>query len=424
MRCPQVNDLPSPPPGKTGWPWTEETAPRPSPAGQLWPKISIVTPSFNQGPFLEETIRSVLLQGYQDLEYIIIDGGSSDESVEIIRKYGSWLAYWISESDRGQSHAINKGWEKATGEIWAWLNSDDVYLRNALNRIAQAFAGEPQLKMIYGDSVIIDNQDQVHGHLRARDFSLEELLETNFIPQPSTFLKASALAEVGGLNESLHLCMDYSLWLQVAQQGDVSYIGKTLSAMRLHPESKTCTALVQMNAELADILNSFLEAQSLPDNLRTRRHEIAARQNLVAGAMLWFNGEVRQATKYVETGLIGCASLDREDVAIIIASAALETSSPKPPEKVAEFFRAFRPLAFAEKVSQSWSSILIARSDSSVSYRHLLKRIRSAPTARLVRAMLPLLATRAFGDKANEQMRSLKRSFTRSPVGVSLSELS
>jgi len=119
MRCPRLKDLPSPPHGKKGWPWTEETPPLPDtmPDGRPWPRISIVTPSYNQAEFIEETIRSVLLQGYPDIEYIIIDGGSTDGSVKIIKKYEPWLTYWVSEPDRGQSHAINKGMKRATGEI-------------------------------------------------------------------------------------------------------------------------------------------------------------------------------------------------------------------------------------------------------------------------------------------------------------------
>ena len=114
MRCPSLRELPTPPPGKTGWPWTEESAqlPEQMPDGSVWPRISIVTPSFNQAAFVEETIRSVLLQGYPSLEYFIIDGASSDSSVELIKKYERWLTGWVSERDRGQSHAINKGFAR------------------------------------------------------------------------------------------------------------------------------------------------------------------------------------------------------------------------------------------------------------------------------------------------------------------------
>ena len=138
MRCRTLTELPPPPAGKSGWPWTVETPPVPlaRPDGSPWPRISIVTPSYNQGQFIEETIRSVLLQGYPDLEYIIIDGGSTDQSVEIIKKYEAWLTYSVSENDGGQSHAINKGFERATGVLLSWLNSDDVLLPDALAAVA------------------------------------------------------------------------------------------------------------------------------------------------------------------------------------------------------------------------------------------------------------------------------------------------
>jgi GT2 family glycosyltransferase len=142
MRCPTLDQLPPPPPGKAGWPWTEESAPLPEvqPGGQPWPRVSVITPSYNQGEFTEETIRSVLLQGYPDLEYMIIDGGSSDASLEIIRKYEPWLAYSVSEPDRGQTHAINKGWMRATGGILAYINTDDCYLHGAIATAASAFS--------------------------------------------------------------------------------------------------------------------------------------------------------------------------------------------------------------------------------------------------------------------------------------------
>ena len=146
MRCPTFSQLPSASQGRIGWPWTEAVPPlaATAPDGRAWPKISVVTPSYNQGKFIEETIRSILLQSYPNLEYIIIDGGSTDDSVQIIRKYEQWLTYWVSEPDRGQAHAINKGFARCTGELMGWINSDDSLFPNALHYLAVAHQKQPQ----------------------------------------------------------------------------------------------------------------------------------------------------------------------------------------------------------------------------------------------------------------------------------------
>ena len=149
-------------PGNTGWPLFSEPQPSPPnfPVGVSLPKISIVTPSFNQAQYLEETIRSVLLQGYPNLEYIIIDGGSTDGSVEIIKKYEPWLTYWVSEPDSGQSHAINKGFRKSTGEIMAWINSDDYYEGDAFSTIAETFIMTTNTLWVAGKCEFIDIDGQ------------------------------------------------------------------------------------------------------------------------------------------------------------------------------------------------------------------------------------------------------------------------
>jgi len=242
MRCPTLAELPSPPPGKTGWPWTEEgpQLPETMPDGSSWPRVSIVTPSYNQAQFIEETIRSVLLQGYPDLEYIIMDGGSTDGSVDTIRKYEPWLAYWVSEPDRGQSHAINKGFERATGEIVSWLNSDDLLYPNALRAIAHAFVEHPDAGMIYGAGAKIDAKGHVIIQRIPYRLYNQRLLRTRyFILQQSSFMRREALLDVGLLDESIKYFIDWELTLRMSLAYPIYAISADIGMFRIHPAAKT-----------------------------------------------------------------------------------------------------------------------------------------------------------------------------------------
>jgi hypothetical protein len=220
--------LPPPPPGRSGWPWTEDVAPASEPTlhGRPWPRISIVIPSYNQGRFVEETIRSILLQHYPDLELIVMDGASADETVEILRKYDASLAYWVSEKDRGQTHAINKGLERATGEVFAYLNSDDVYTPGSLFEVARAFAAHPEADVVYGECVYMNEWGEesftVQGHVT--DFTSylriwERLARRDFLTQPEVFCRRAALAELGGFREELRSVMDFEMWLRLLARG-------------------------------------------------------------------------------------------------------------------------------------------------------------------------------------------------------------
>lgn len=207
-----------------------------------YPRISIVTPSFNQGKYLEKTILSVLEQGYPNLEYIIIDGGSSDESVEIIKKYADRLAYWVSEPDRGQSHAINKGFERATGEIVAWINSDDYYEPNAFKAVAEYFLMHPAVRIVMGDCNLVDERGACFARLVNRERGTLELkrywVENSIPTQPAIFFKRDLLEECGLLDESLHYSMDYDLWMRFARENTFSHCESTLANYRFHPEAK------------------------------------------------------------------------------------------------------------------------------------------------------------------------------------------
>ena len=241
-------DLPEAPVGKTGWPWTDAPEPLPElmPDGSPWTKISVVTPSYNQGQFIEETIRSVLLQGYPNLEFIIIDGGSTDNTLEIIRKYEPWLAYWVSEPDRGQSHAINKGIDKATGEIVFWLNSDDLVLPGAFVRVAELFSIHPDISIITGQAQIINENGEMVGKLKSYFTSWEELITNpgNSIRQISTFFRRSLFDLYGLLDEGLFIAMDTDLLSRFTKYHSPLLLSDELSAFRVQPNAKTANQLL------------------------------------------------------------------------------------------------------------------------------------------------------------------------------------
>lgn len=225
--------------------------------GAVWPKISIVTPSFNQGPFLEKTIRSVLLQGYPNLEYIIIDGSSTDNSVEIIKKYESWLTYWVSEKDRGQSHAINKGFEHATGDLLGWLNSDDWYAEGAFFKLASAYLEDDSVGAVYGQGHIVDLHGVVTHIPTLAQIDYRSLLEwangSDFM-QPSCLFTKRAWLDCGPLDEGLNFSLDVDLWLKIVKQYRFRRIEDLLSLSLAHSDAKTTAMRNAMFAELAVVL--------------------------------------------------------------------------------------------------------------------------------------------------------------------------
>ena len=203
------------------------------------PKISIITPSLNQGEYLEETILSVINQGYPNLEYIVIDGGSTDGSVEIIKKYSDRINYWVSEKDSGQSEAINKGLRRCTGDIVTWLNSDDCYTAGTLNKVADYFS-KGNFALLYGKSLLFGKgikEKEIYLSNMA-DADLKCLAYTPF-PQPSTFFKRQVLLEQGYLDESLHYCMDHDLFVRIVLNYDISGVEEIFSKYRFHETSKS-----------------------------------------------------------------------------------------------------------------------------------------------------------------------------------------
>ena len=249
MRCPSLDELPPPPPGRSGWPWTEES-PRHDGAGA--PQISIVTPSYMQAAFLEETIRSVLLQGYPSIEYFLLDGGSTDGTTGIIRKYEPWLAGWRSERDRGQSAAVNEGWAKAKGELVAWINSDDWYQPGAFAAVAKAALTNSSATWFAGhvDDHTVDGAF-IKRHV-ARPMQLDELLGRHEygLHQPGMFWRKSHFEEVGVLDESLHNSFDSDYWARsVCAARGLTVIDQPIACFRRHRQSKTGGNLARMLSE-------------------------------------------------------------------------------------------------------------------------------------------------------------------------------
>lgn len=265
MRCPFLNELPPPPPGKIGWPWTESSPVRCEElsGSQRWPRVSIITPSFNQANFLEETIRSVLLQDYPDLEYVVVDGGSTDGSAEIIDRYSPCLSYWVSELDRGQSIAINKGFAHTTGEIVAWVNSDDILLPGALLKIGRAFMHDPAVGLVYGDYQVIDEKGNLLKSCITPEYDLKRMVLATWIAQG--FVRRSAL---GGDSElvrnDLHYMMDWHLWLKVAIKHPGWRIPAFLGQVRLHSNAKTVAAGELFNVDRQRIVEWLYSNQDLP----------------------------------------------------------------------------------------------------------------------------------------------------------------
>src|SRR5438034_4299160 len=241
MRCPRLRELPPAPEGKTGWPWREETFPdEADQTSSSPPSISIVTPSYNQAAFLEETIRSVLLQGYPNLEYIVMDGGSTDGSLDIIKKYEKHLTYWTSQKDAGPADAIRKGFERAKGSILSYLKSDDLYRPGAIhcliNRLKTAGAD-----VVYGNTYWIDDQSRILAERRQTPFSRFAYLYGGAdLQQPATFWTQQIYRKVGGMDTSFICAFDTDLFARFASGGArFSHIRRFVACARMQQAQLT-----------------------------------------------------------------------------------------------------------------------------------------------------------------------------------------
>ena len=217
--------------------------------------VSIVTPSFNQAQYLEQTLRSVLEQDYPRIEYIVIDGASTDGSVELIKKWEDRLAYWVSEKDSGQAEAVNKGLARATGDIIAWINSDDFYYPGAIASAVKAFDAHPEAGLVYGDTVAVDEKGEFIHFPKYAQWGLEDLLTFNIIGQPAVFMRRGVLLKAGFLDPSFHYLLDHQLWIRMASHAPMVYIPERWAAGRFHESAKNVAQAAKFGEEAFRILD-------------------------------------------------------------------------------------------------------------------------------------------------------------------------
>lgn len=245
---PTLEQLPPPPPGRTGWPWTEAGPPlTPTLApGRAWPRISIITASYNQGKYIEETLRSVLLQGYSNLEFMVLDGGSTDDSIAIIEKYEPWLSSFVIDRAADYSTRLRMGLERSTGSIQAWLNTDDTYEPGTLARVARFFAAYPDTAFANGDVYFIDQDSRrtQRYFAMAMNRTITGSMGWHRCPQPGCFWTKWAYEQTGGVDTSFRFAMDRELYLRLSIVGRCRRLpGPAIASFRQHSEARSSTQL-------------------------------------------------------------------------------------------------------------------------------------------------------------------------------------
>lgn len=262
------------------------------------PRVTIVTPSYNQAQFLEQTMLSVLGQDYPDLEYMVVDGASTDGSVDIIRRYAARLAWWVSEKDHGQGEAINKGFARASGEIIGWLNSDDLYQPGAVAAAVEAFAAHPEAGLIFSDVLAVDADNQVLNLMRCGDWGLDELMTFHILNQPGVFMRRAVLEQAGYLDPAYHYMLDTHLWLRMAQLAPMVYLPRTLAAGRFHALAKNMAAAPGFGTESLRLVEWMQSQPGLAARFQVLRRQVWAGAYRMNGRYLLDGGKPWPALKF------------------------------------------------------------------------------------------------------------------------------
>ncbi len=261
------------------------------------PLVSIITPSYNQVRYLEDTIQSVLQQDYPNLEYIVVDGGSTDGSLEVIERYKDKLAWWVSEPDQGQADAINKGFRKASGEIIAWLNSDDLYLPGAISSAVELFQENPTLGVIYGDAVSADADGRLLNELRFSNWGTRDFLQFNIICQPAVFMKRSIVEKIGYLDASFHFFLDHQLWIRLSRETEFNHHPEFWAVSRYHPDAKNVTMASESGAEVIRIMDWAEKEPDLAAIISNNYHQVWAGAYQIIARYLLDGGNPKEAFK-------------------------------------------------------------------------------------------------------------------------------
>lgn len=266
--------------------------------------ISIITPSYNQVAYLEYTLQSVLAQDYPHIEYLVIDGGSIDGSLDIIRRYADRLAWWVSEPDAGQADAINKGFSRARGEYIAWLNSDDLYLPGAVMQAVAVLQANPELGMVFGDAFTINGDGMPLNALVFGEWGLPDLMAFRIICQPAVFMRRSILERAGYLDSSYHYMLDHQLWLRLARLAPIRHVSQTWAAARHHAAAKNVAHAEAFGEEALHILEWMEVQPDLASLVAANRHKIIAGAYRLNGRYLLDGGLPAPALKSYLRALI------------------------------------------------------------------------------------------------------------------------